>query len=485
MIVSIYTSRVVLMVLGVEDFGLYNVVAGVVAFFGFLNSAMSMATQRFLNVEMVNCNAQNLRKVFSMTLNIHFIIAVIVVILAETIGLYLVNNVLNITPERMNAANWVFQFVVIGIFFQILMVPYNSVILAREEMGVYAYVSILEVTLKLVIVFLLKLFSIDKLILYGLLMSCVTLIVFVIYKVFTYSKYPESHYLMVWNSSMFKEMSGFMGWNICGQLAQIFTTQGVTMVVNVFLGVVVNAAMAIQNQVQSAIVMFVQNFQTSFRPQITKSYAAEEINSFRKLVCSTSKLSFFMLYIISVPIIFNIDLILDIWLDTVPDYTATFCKLVIWFSYIEAMGMPLVMSIMATGKNRNYQIVVSIVIALNLLFVWLVLRKGFAPEWIFYIKICLAIFTLGVRLYFTKRQTSFPIKTFLSSAVVPCLIVLAVTQPLYYVFLHFYNVANLWSVVVYTTVLIFAVGVAIWYLGMNVSEKKVIISIINKKIKWK
>ena len=483
LIVSLYTSRVVLKVLGIEDYGTYNVVAGAVALFNFLNHAMSMATQRFLNVEMVKNDGVSLRRVFCMAMNIHIIIGFIVVILSESIGLWLVNQVLNIPADRMVAANWVFQFVVVGMFFKIIMVPYNSVILAHERMNVYAYISILEVLLQLGLVFVLNWFQVDKLILYGALMCGVILTIFLIYKLYVNAKYKESNYITLWDNSLFKEMSGFMGWNICGQLAQIFTTQGVNMVVNVFYGVVLNAAIAVQHQVSAAITMFVHNFQTSFRPQITKSYAANEVIEMKSLVSKASKMSFYLLYLISIPIIFNIDLILDVWLVTVPEYTAIFCKLIIWFSYLEAIGMPLVMAIMASGKNRDYQIFVSIALSSNLLLVWLFFKMGFPPETVFYIKIAVAVVTLFIRMFFARRQAYLSLISFLKESVLPCVIVVAITQPVVYFLSKYYETGSLYWKIGLTIILELVSLLVIFFMGMNNSERHFIQKSVLKIIK--
>ncbi len=482
LLITLYTSRVVLKVLGVEDYGTYNVVAGAVAFFNFLNHAMSMATQRFLNVEMVKNDAHSLRRVFCMAMNLHLIIGLIVAVLSESIGLWLVNDVLNIPDGRMIAANWVFQFVVLGMFLKIIMVPYNSVILAQERMSVYAYISILEVVLQLGLIFALNLFKMDKLILYGGLMFCVTFCIFLIYKFYVNAKFAESKFELLWDGTLFKQMSGFLGWNVCGQLAQIFTTQGVNMVVNVFHGVILNAAMSIQHQVTGAIVMFVHNFQTSFRPQITKSYAANEIPQMKNLVIVASKMSFYLLYLISIPIIFNIDLILDVWLVTVPEYTAVFCKLVIWFSYLEAMGMPLVMAIMASGKNRDYQIFVSIAISLNLLLVWLFFKLGFPPETVFYIKIAIGALTLFVRMVFAKRQAYLSMNSFLKGSVLPCIIVVCLTQPLFFLLLKFYN-GNIWIKGGLTMLLELFIITIIFVIGINKAERQFVKKSIYKILK--
>lgn len=471
MVVSLYTARIVLKVLGVEDFGINNVVAGVVAMFGFFNSAMSMATQRFLNVEMGRNDPENLNRTFNMAVNIHAIVALIVLVLSETVGVYLVNNVLNIPEYRMVAANWIFQFAIIGACITVIQVPYNSLIYAREKMNVYAYISIVEAVLKLLLVLLLAIINWDKLILYGFLTVAVHLLVFLFYFFYTKKNFQESKYSLIWNGEIFKKMIGFMGWNIFGQIAMVGTTQGVNMIVNVFHGVLLNAAMAVTNQVNNAITSFVNNFQTSFRPQIMKSYAANEIAEMNGLVIKSSKMSFYLLYLISVPLMFNIDFVLDIWLDIVPEYSGIFCKLLIWYTYLEAIGLPLVMSIMATGRNRNYQIVISVIISLNLLLTWLFLKHGLRVEVVFYVRIAVSLVGLFVRMIFARKQAEMKITSFLTGSLKPVFLVLLITQPCYYLLHHFYNMGGLWFWLLLTVVLEMIIAVVIYYFGMTINER--------------
>lgn len=485
MVVSLYTARVVLQVLGVEDYGINNVVAGVVGMFGFFNSAMTMATQRFLNVEMGKNDLENLNRTFRMTVNIHAIVAIIVLVLSETVGIYLVNNVLNIPEDRMVAANWIFQFAILGACVTIIQVPYNSLIYAREKMNVYAYISIGEAVLKLLLVLLLTLISWDKLILYGSLVFGLQLLVFLLY--FSYCKrhFEESKYSFIWDKGMFHTMIGFMGWNIFGQIAQVGTTQGVNMIVNVFYGVLLNAAMAVTNQVNSAITSFVNNFQTSFRPQIMKSYAADEIKEMNGLVIKASKLSFYLLYVISVPLMFNIDFVLDVWLDEVPEYSGIFCKLLIWYTYLEALGLPLVMSIMATGKNRNYQIAISIIISLNLLLTWLFFKLGFRVESIFWVKIAVSAIGLFVRMLYAKKQAEMKIAYFFKGAILPVVWVLLITQPCYYLCRHFYNVGGFWHWMLLTVILEIVLLAIIYYIGMTKNERVFILNNVQKFLRKK
>lgn len=486
MLVTLYTSRVVLDVLGVKDFGVYNVVAGVVALFGFFNSAMTMATQRFLNIELGKGNQNELNRVFSMAMNIHILIGLIIVIFAETFGLWFLNNSLNIPEDRMNAANLVFQFVIINVFINIVLVPYNSVILSREKMGIYAYFSIVEAILKLLLVFILFYIKYDKLILYSVLMCSVSLIVFFMYYFYSSKKFKEAHYVLFWDKILFKEISGFLGWNICGQISQMFTTQGVNMVANIFYGVTINAALAITNQVNGAISMFVNNFQTSFRPQIMKSYAANELKSMENLVYQSSRTSFFLLYIISVPIIFNIDLVLNTWLTIVPEYSAAFCKLLIWYSYIEALSMPLVIAIMATGKNKYYQIFVSIVISLNLFLTYAFFKLDYPPIFIFYIKFILAFFTLGVRLFFARKQVEISPILFLKKSFMPCFYIVIVTLPIQlFVFEPMYENVNLIYKILFTCILELLLLISIYFIGFNSNERKFINTFALKILKIK
>lgn len=481
MLVSLYTSRMVLQALGVEDYGVYNVVAGSVALFGFMNSAMSMATQRFLNFYMVKGDASLLRKVFAMSFNIHVVIAIVVVLLTETVGLWILNTQLNIPLERMMAARWVFHFSVLTFCLSVIQVPFNSAILAHERMNVYAVISIVEVFLKLGVVFFLLNVVADKLVLYGGLLSAVSLSIFFVYLFFSWRSFKECRYRFCWDKRLFCEIAGFSGWNIFGQIAQVLTTQGVNMVANVFCGVVVNASIGITNQVNAALSQFSNNFQTAFRPQIVKSYSTGDVAGMQKLTYQASRFSFYLLYLVSVPIIFNIDAILDLWLDVVPEYSATFCELLIWYSYLEVMGMPLVISIMATGRNRNYQLAVSIVIGLNFLFSWLFLKLGFSPEVIFYVKIALALLTLCVRMFYAKRQAGFSILFFARFVLLP---VSAVAGCVSLLQLGLRGFVDTWPERILVTVAMETVLVlVIWLAGLSKTERQSLRTLCYTKLK--
>lgn len=484
MVISIYMARVVLKVLGIEDFGVYSVVAGAVAFMGFLNNAMTMATQRFLNVEL-GSKTNNISKIFSMALNIHVIIAIIVVLLAEGFGLWLVNNTLNIPSDRLSSANFAFQCVVGITFFSIVQVPYNSAIFAYEKMDIYAYLSIFDVCLKLLLTYMLLWVNCDKLILYSILLLGVQILLFILYTSYVSFKIRECRFKLLWDIGLFKQLSGFLGWNVCGQVAQVLTTQGVNMIANVFHGVIINAAIEVTNHVNGAISMFVNNFQTSFRPQIMKSYAAEQFNDMKSLVYRSSKVSFYLLYVISLPIMLNIDYILSAWLGEVPEYSAIFCKLLIWYSYLEALGMPLVMAIMATGKNKYYQIFVSIVISLNIVFTWLLLYFGFSPEWIFYVKIMLSFLVISVRLFFAKLQAGVEPKSFFRYSLMPTIYIILITQPIYYFMCEYVEILSLPMKMTVTFLFILFVCATILYVGFTANERVFVIRLFIDKLNKK
>lgn len=413
MAVSLYTSRVVLNTLGVEDYGTYNVVGGVVTMFGFFNGAMATATQRFLSFEIGRNDLVQLRKIFNATQIIHIGIALLIFILAETIGLWFLNNYLNIPEGRMQAARWVYHFAVLSFMVSIIQVPYNSVILARERMNVYAYVSILEVTLKLIIVLILTWLAFDKLKLYGVLLFIVSVIIATIYRVYVLRNFSETRFQIVKDKVLFKTLISYSGWNLFGGIAMIAKGQGVSIILNIFFGTVVNAAQGVANQVYSAINSFVSNFQMASNPQIVKSYASNDNEYMMNLIIRTSKLSFYLLFILTLPVLLEIEYILKLWLKIVPDYTAIFTVLILINAWVDSVSGPLITAIHATGKIKFYQIIVGTLFMLNLPVSYFLFKLGFSPVLAFIVNICITSIVFGVRLFFVKTQISdFPIVQF-------------------------------------------------------------------------
>ncbi|MCF0206771.1 MAG: oligosaccharide flippase family protein, partial [Bacteroidales bacterium] len=324
MLVSLYTSRVILDALGVEDYGLYNVVGGVVGLFSFLRTSMTKSTQRFLNVEMVNPLGR-LKDTFSVSLFVHVIIAVVALFLLETVGLWFLNNYIQIPSGREHAANMVYQSTVFSLILTIISVPYNASIIAHEKMGYFAIVSIVDCLLKLLICYLILVDGFDRLILYGWLMLGVSFVNFLMYVAYCLIMCSETSFRLLYDKALFRDMFSYTTWTVVGQAAIVGTNQGNNILVNIFHTVTANAAMGVANQVNSAVVSLTSNFQTAFNPQITKSYAAKDYAYLTSLVYTTSKISYLLLLIVSLPLMFNVEDILNIWLKEVPQDAGVFC----------------------------------------------------------------------------------------------------------------------------------------------------------------
>jgi len=427
MLVSLYTSRMVLNMLGVEDYGTYNVVGGVVSLLGFFNGAMASATQRFLSFDLGRKDYEQLRKTFNATQVVHVCIAVLVLVLAETFGLWFVNNYLNIPEGRMEAARWVYHFSVLSFMVNIIQVPYNALIIAREQMSVYAYVSILEVALKLLVAFMPTWIAYDKLKLYAVLLFGVSVIVAAIYRLYTRRHFEETKYLLVKDSTLYKTLISYSGWNLFGGMAGVAKGQGVSIILNIFFGTVVNAAQGVANQVNGAINSFVTNFQMASNPQIIKSYAADDKAYMTNLVIRTSKFSFYLLFMLTLPVMLEIDYILKIWLKIVPDYTATFTILILINALIDTVSGPLVTSLHATGRIKTYQLTVAIMLILILPITYVLFKLNYPPQYTYFVSISISIFALSMRLFITKKQIpEFSISLFLREIIfrnIPILII--------------------------------------------------------------
>ena len=419
MAVSLYTSRIVLQVLGVEDFGIYNVIGGVVALFSFLNGAMSQSTQRFLTYEIGRRDVKRLRQVFSLSITLHLQIAVVGLILAETLGLWFLNTQMNFPAERMEAARWIYQFSVGAFLVSILGTPYNAAIIARERMSIYAYISIIDVALRLVIVFMLEWIMWDKLKLYAILNFAVSILMLGVTWLYCRTKFTECRFFFYWNLHLYKQLSSFAGWNLFGSLAWLLKAQGLNLVLNIFFGPIVNAAYGIASQVNAAVNKFVQNFTTAMNPQIVKSYAAGEQQYMTQLVCRGAKFSYFLLLLFAVPLLIEMPAILSIWLGTVPDHSITFTRLIIVNSMLESFTYVMGTSILATGHIRGYQVLVGCTILLNLPVAYLLLRLGAPPASVLWVSVTISCITLLQRLYFMHRHLSISARQFTREVFLP------------------------------------------------------------------
>ena len=481
MAVTLYTSRVVLNVLGVEDFGIYNVVGGIVVMFSFLNGAMATSTQRFLSFSLGKNDQEQVARVFSMSMTTHISIALIVLLLAETFGLWIFYRYLNIPPERMGAAQWVYQLSVLTFCISIIRVPYNAGIIAYERMSFYAYISIVEVCLKLGMVILLQYLGSDKVILYALLMALTTGIVTFIYKLYCCKTFSVCRYHYFWDKHLYKELISFSGWSLFGSAANVGVQQGINILLNVFFGVVTNAALGIANQVSSAVSQLVGNFQTAFNPALVKSYASGDYSYFVRLIFQTSRFSYFLLFIIALPLYLCMPFVLKVWLDIVPEYTVVFCRWMLVFVLIDAVSAPLWISVQAIGKIRSYQLLMSALIFLNIPLSWLLLRLGKDAEWVMQVRVGINLLTFICRIIYLQKRKVISSYLYLREVISPVVLVsvLSVPLPLWIGC----NYSGLKGFLLLSGVSVILSGVAIWFLGLRKSERDFIWTSFRNKLR--
>lgn len=426
MIVSLFTSRVVLQTLGVEDYGIFNVVGGVITMFTFINASMISSTQRYLNFELAKGNSQRLRSVFNTSLQIHALIAITIVILGETLGLWFLMNKLVIPESRMTAALWVYQCSILACCVTIMSAPYNADIIAHEKMSAFAYISILEVSFKLLIVYLLLVSPIDKLIAYAILTLSVQLLIRFIYSRYCHKHFEESYIEFGINKPLFKEMLSFAGWSFWGNLAYILYTQGLNMMLNIFFGPIVNAARGIAVQVQAAVQQFVSGFQTALNPQITKNYATGDLEMMHSLMFRSARFSFFLLFFLSLPVLLETDFLLTLWLKTVPDSAVIFTQIMVCISLIYTTANPCVVANQATGKVKIYQMVVGGILLLILPISYIVLKLGAPAYSVFIVHFCVESAAQFSRMFMLRKLINLPLWQYMKNIYIPIVTTVAV-----------------------------------------------------------
>lgn len=414
MAVSLFTSRVILNTLGVEDYGINNVVGGIVTMFSVLSGSLSSSISRFITFELGKGNIERLKTIFSTGVNIQLGMSVLIIIIAEAVGIWFLNTKMNIPTDRMVAANWVFQCAILTFVLNLLSVPYNAAIIAHEKMSAFAYISVVEVSLKLIIVYMLMISPFDRLETYAVLLLLVGAVIRFIYGYYCKRHFEECTYHFVFDTPVLKEMTGFAGWNFLGNGAYMLNTQGVNILMNLYFGVAVNAARGIATQVDAALKQFVNNFTTAVNPQITKSYAQGDLDYMHKLVCRSAKFSAFLMMFFAVPIILETNTILTIWLKTVPDYAVIFLQWIIISSFMDTvLANSLVTSMFATGKIKRYQIIVTTVGCLVFPLSWIAFKLGFEPQVGYILYFIIYTILLFVRLYLLKDMVKLPVMMYI------------------------------------------------------------------------
>ena len=379
MLISLYTSRVVLQILGIDDFGLYAVVGGVVGLFSFINNALSTSSSRFLTFELGKNKSTKLRQTFNTLLNIHLLITIVVALLSETVGLWFVYNKLAIPAGRLDAAVWVYHLSVLSAVVTIAQVPYNAAIISHEKMNVFAYVSIVDVSLKLGIVYLLKIGSFDKLVLYAGLVCLVTIIIALFYYYYCKTRFPETQYQFVFDKDMLRSVGGFSGWSLFGSLTYALKSHGTNIITSMFFGPGVVTARAISVQVNMTAMQFVQNFRMAVNPQIIKKYAAEDYEGSKSLLLDSTKFSFYLMLLLGLPIILLSESLLQLWLGQVPEYSVIFLKLIIIQSLFQVFDSSFLTALHAKGRLRENALISPLIAAIRFLTVYFLFRADFSP----------------------------------------------------------------------------------------------------------
>lgn len=479
--VSLYTSRIVLDKLGVADYGIYNIVGSVVVAFAFVDYSLNNANHRFYSFTLGK--GENCSRVFSMSINVQLIMLAVLLILLETVGLYFFNNVIKIPEARKNAASIVYQLSVLTFCVNFLRSPYNSLIIAYERMSIYAVFSIVDVILKLGICYLLIFSNTDKLILYAFLMMMITFIGNLMYMGYCKYKIIEVKYQLLWDERLWKEMFAFSSWNLIGGVTSIAKTEGPNYLINNFFGVLLNASMGLAKQVSLVIYNFAVNFQTAFNPQIVKLYAAGNYESLNKLIFRASKLSFYLMFVVALPVICSQD-IFELWLKEVPQYTRLFCVCFIMAELINTIQSPLWMAATAIGNIRNYQLWMCLFNLLTLLLAWICLVVGFHPSSVIIMVAVTNIMAMVYRLWYLENKMGFDIGCYYKDVVLRELIALPIiTVPV--VYFVGTMVSGLMGIIEIGITSAIIVTTMFYYVCLNKDEKLYVMEMIKNKIHYK
>lgn len=472
--VGLFTSRVILSALGVSDFGIYNVVGGIVTMFIFINSAMVNSTQRFLTFELGRKDTERLKLVFSTSINIHAIIAILIVFLCETAGLWFFYNKMVIPEERINAAFWTFQLSILSSVVSIMSAPYNALIIAHEKMSAFAYMSFLDVGLKLLVASLLRAYSGDRLILYGFLLLLVNISERIIYSIYCRRRFIESKYHFVVDKLLTLEMLKFASWNLLGNFSYVCYTQGLNLLLNVFFNPAVNAARGLAVQIQSAITNFSYNVENAIKPQITKTYAQRDLIRMHTLISTSARISYYTLLLISLPILLEANQILNLWLKEVPEYTVNFVRLTVIVLWIESLSNPLLTATQATGNIKKYQFYVSVLCILILPLSYIALLFYSQPEIIYIVTILVGIVVQFVKLWIVGKQVGLPKRKYIQDVFIRTFVVtvlsLLLVSPCCFIFKE--SLLRLCAVVVYGSIIVLFL---IYLFGVRKEERLFII----------
>ena len=480
--IGLYTSRIVLQTLGVVDFGIYNVVGGVVALFSFINTSMATSTQRFITYALGEGDEYEVNKIYSASVIIHILIAIIVVTLSETLGLWFMLNKMQIPQDRLTAALWAYQFSVLSISLSILRVPFNSLIISYEKMSVFAYISIVEVVLKLLIVYLLQIGTHDKLIMYAFLMALVSIIINSFYYIYCKKSFVVSKFRIVKDKNLFMQVLGFSMWNINGSLAMVGATQGLNILLNMFFGPAVNAARGIAVQVQSHIYTFCANFQVAAKPQITKLYANKDYFEMHKLVMSSSRFSYYLMLLLSFPVMLNLSAILEWWLGIVPAYTEQFVIVMLLTSFIRSLALPLFASVHATGNIKRFQLWEGTTLLLVVPIAYLLLRFfHINPTIVMYVYFFMELIAQFIRIWIVLPMIHLPYKIYMKETILPVVYLTIAASLILSLQQVLFSPKGVAFIFISSLINFLLTGVCIYFIGCKSGERQMLMIVLKNK----
>ena len=482
LLVTLYTTRVVLSVLGVTDYGVYNVVCGFVSMFVFLNTSMSNGIQRFFNYELARNRIENVREVYNVALFIQVILVVLVIVLTETLGLWYLHHKMNLPPDRMEAAEWIFQFSVLSFVFVILQVPFAAAIMAHEKMNYYALVGVLDAMLKLSIALALPYVQSDRLIVYGALLAMISVVNFILYYIYAKRNFSEIRLHLHFNLNVFQSIASFSGWNIFGSFSHMMKEQGLNLVLNLFFGPVVNAARGVVAQVNAGLESFVQNISVPVRPQVVQSYAAGNKERTMRLMFSVSKLSCILLYLLSLPILYETDFLLKLWLsDDVPAHTSSFLVITIAVSFLNSLNASVSSVVHASGKMRNYQVFSSLAVLLAVPLAYVVLHWGYSAECALWMSFFSMLLAQVVSLMILKTIVDYSIADYLKSILWPFALVVGITFWMPYL-VHLYVQPGFVRFVLTCAVSLAGISLTVYLLALNRTEKELVDGMLRRVV---
>lgn len=471
MFVSLFTSRVVLQALGVEDYGIYNVVGGVVSMLAFLNGTLSSTCQRYFSYELGRNNREALARLFRQHLTLLLFFVLCILFLAETVGLWFINSYLKIPEGKKLAMNWVYQFSLLTFVVSCITIPYHALLISRERMSAFALLSMVEAFLKLVIAFLLVLADSDRLILYAGFVCLSSLITTFIYY-FYCRRFPESRYFYDWKSTQAKELISYSGWHLVGSLAVVVREQGVNILLNIFFTPVVNAARAVAYQVSGAVNGLTRNFLMAVKPQIYKLYGADELRQMHLLIARSSKMGFILVALCAFPVLLNTDILLCLWLGQLPANAVLFTQIVLVNSLIQSIDVPSIAAALATGRIKTFEMVTGGLMMLNLPFSYLLLTYGYHPESTLYVSVVLSYVTVIVRAYLLEKLIDYKMADYIRQVILPLTLVgLLVVIPAWIVGIRI----DFWLLHLITTTAIFILTLVImsYFVILNPEERKI------------